>query len=300
MRRKIIKQGNDSYTLTLPVKWVRRNHIDSKAEVELCEEDNKIVVSPVSANNIKECTVSIKDRTERDLVLTLSRLYKNGYSQMTLTDVTSVLLKKIEDVLEKELSGIEISMVEGNKCVLEVTSEPRGDNYQVLLRRIFFIIQESVSLIIDNRELGKVSKLAEKAKSHQRFCKRFIVNNLKTEDGYDEYSLLSYIIIIETDLRRISELMIKHKAPLSKQVKDEFVVLLDIVKRMSSAFFKKDVNELYSINKRVIELMSAGINKLSSVKEKEIYHFYLEILRIIYSSLMPMVSLAASDGKQKV
>ena len=35
MRRKIIKQGNNSFTLTLPIKWVKENSIEKQNEVEV-------------------------------------------------------------------------------------------------------------------------------------------------------------------------------------------------------------------------------------------------------------------------
>ena len=33
--RKVIKQGNQAYTITLPIKWIRNNHIEAGDEINL-------------------------------------------------------------------------------------------------------------------------------------------------------------------------------------------------------------------------------------------------------------------------
>ncbi len=45
MRRKIIQQGNNSYTLTLPIGWVRDENILPGTEVIVEQEDKHLIVS---------------------------------------------------------------------------------------------------------------------------------------------------------------------------------------------------------------------------------------------------------------
>jgi phosphate uptake regulator len=35
MKRKIIKQASQAYTITLPIEWIRKNNISEKSEVDL-------------------------------------------------------------------------------------------------------------------------------------------------------------------------------------------------------------------------------------------------------------------------
>ena len=46
MRRKIIKQGNNSYTLTLPIKWIRQLNLDKESELEIEESQHKLTLTP--------------------------------------------------------------------------------------------------------------------------------------------------------------------------------------------------------------------------------------------------------------
>ena len=44
MRRKLIKQGKESYTVTLPIKWLKR--YKAKDEIEVIEKDSTVEIRP--------------------------------------------------------------------------------------------------------------------------------------------------------------------------------------------------------------------------------------------------------------
>ena len=35
MKRRIIRQANQAYTITLPIEWIRKNNLDKASEVNL-------------------------------------------------------------------------------------------------------------------------------------------------------------------------------------------------------------------------------------------------------------------------
>ena len=45
MRRKIIKQGHNTLTITLPSKWVRANKVVPTDEIDVVEKGNKLIIS---------------------------------------------------------------------------------------------------------------------------------------------------------------------------------------------------------------------------------------------------------------
>ena len=45
MRRRIIKQGNNSFTSTVPIKWIKENNLEAGDEIEVFEEDNQLIIS---------------------------------------------------------------------------------------------------------------------------------------------------------------------------------------------------------------------------------------------------------------
>jgi len=50
MRRRIIKQGNKSFTLTLPIAWIRKNKLDQGEEVDIAIKDNLLQIIPTSVS----------------------------------------------------------------------------------------------------------------------------------------------------------------------------------------------------------------------------------------------------------
>jgi len=73
MRRRIIKQGNHSYTLTVPVTWIRDQKLEQGGEVEVNQEDNNLIISlpkdvKVGETSIKLPTKNYNERTLRNIL----------------------------------------------------------------------------------------------------------------------------------------------------------------------------------------------------------------------------------------
>ena len=44
MKRKVVKQGHNTLTITLPAKWAKKNNLGPSCEVDLVEIKNNLVV----------------------------------------------------------------------------------------------------------------------------------------------------------------------------------------------------------------------------------------------------------------
>ena len=44
MKRKVIKQGNNTLTITLPKKWTTRYHVKAGDELDLYEKDRGLII----------------------------------------------------------------------------------------------------------------------------------------------------------------------------------------------------------------------------------------------------------------
>ena len=45
MKRKVIKQANQAYTITLPIEWVRKNKISKNSEVDIQIREKTLMVN---------------------------------------------------------------------------------------------------------------------------------------------------------------------------------------------------------------------------------------------------------------
>ena len=54
MKRKIIKQGHNTLTITLPSDWVKRFNLQGGNEIDLIEKDNGLFLTTEKINSIKK------------------------------------------------------------------------------------------------------------------------------------------------------------------------------------------------------------------------------------------------------
>ena len=47
MKRKIIKQGHNTLTMTLPSDWVRKLNLEAGEEVDVCENNGSLVIKHI-------------------------------------------------------------------------------------------------------------------------------------------------------------------------------------------------------------------------------------------------------------
>ena len=59
MKRKIIKQGHNTLTITLPSKWVKKLNINERDEIDVNEENNNLIISAKENNEEKKASFDI-------------------------------------------------------------------------------------------------------------------------------------------------------------------------------------------------------------------------------------------------
>src|SRR3989338_5644432 len=137
MKRKIIQQGNNSYTITLPIKWVREQNLKDD-EVEVGEEDDKIVISIPKEARRKEkyARVKIGDYHKRTIKNILNNFYRKGFDKVSVAFEDKEQIGEIKKAT-KDLLGFEVVEENGKECVLQNIAEPSGEKYEAILRKIF-------------------------------------------------------------------------------------------------------------------------------------------------------------------
>ena len=83
MRRKLIKQGNGSYTITLPIKWVRKI---KKSEIEIIEDKGSLILIGEELFEEKKVILKEKFMLANTLRSILAGYYRQGINDITLTN----------------------------------------------------------------------------------------------------------------------------------------------------------------------------------------------------------------------
>lgn len=321
MKRKIIKQGHNTLTITLPSKWVQRFNVAAGKEIELIEKENGLFISLEKIDDSKKTEFNISGMDIPLIWKYLMAVYREGYKEVLIKfDPTERLENpykffsqhKLDSEHKKEMKkgtviealqgfisrfiGFEI-IEQGRDYILvkemgEITSK-EFDNSQ---RRVFFLIQQMAEEILQALKTSNYSLLSHMHdvdinldKFHD-YCIR-ILNKTESKSSNKSalhFSILYLLELIGDEYKNISHHLYHEK----HQIKFENVQLIaSLVKEQFdtyySLFYKFDKEKLSKISQIDSEIYFniSGIYKKSEEEEKEILHHLRMISRYINALL---------------
>lgn len=129
-KRTLVKSGTSSFTLALPIDWIRRNKLDKGSEVTIAENEVGELVLSTSANNFhptKEFyTIKLNEETSDILYWILLRAYLRNYTSIIIEGKD--LLTKAPPILSRLNNFIGLNIIEQNKEAIVLKNYSANDN----------------------------------------------------------------------------------------------------------------------------------------------------------------------------
>ena len=92
MKRKIIKQGHNTLTITLPSEWTKRFNVKAGSEVDLVEKDNGIFFTTEKADENKTAEIDISPMDNPTIWKYMMSIYREGYDEIRVKFDTNMKL----------------------------------------------------------------------------------------------------------------------------------------------------------------------------------------------------------------
>jgi antitoxin component of MazEF toxin-antitoxin module len=305
MKRKLIKQANSAYTVTLPIKWVRENNLEAGTEIDVDLIDHDIVITVDRKPTKSEYTLKITSQNEYFIRVLLNNLYRKGYDKVTITYESKKQYIVIKDITKKLLLGFEITSHENNKVIIENITEPNDEKQEILLRRMFLMIKESLTLLQNDlkdksfNNFTIVKENTEKVGAYDNFCRRNISKKKFSEKNVNFYwGLYNYLLLIQHSILHLYE-----HVPLNKTLKLSPSVikippqLLHNFDQVYTGHFKKDITLIKRSNNKSNVLLNDVIlkkTKKSPGEEAIILYYFGELARTIYLTSAPIIGILMS------
>ena len=200
MRRKIIKQGTATLTVSLPAKWTKKLNLRAGDEVEVEEHDSSLVLGSLAVPKKKEITIEVTEANKHDIKQILTHLYRKGLDTIVLKGVSTSALSQISATVKDLLLGFEVTERDGKQCKITNISEPTEEKYDVLLRRAFLIIKEIHAMLAHDFKTGSFpnSKEIEELRKQQDKFILFCMRILTRERGsMIEWELLKSLMHVQ-------------------------------------------------------------------------------------------------------
>jgi phosphate uptake regulator len=178
MKKRLTAQGpkdRKSYTVTLPIDWVKEEGLDAVKEVELEMVGHKIVISPYKET--EKVTFINGENYRHAIVKAVQGLYRMGVDEIKLQFESNDILEETSDLIEQVLIGYEI--IEQKKdyiLIKEITKESEED-FKVIFRRIFLLLIE----LSESENVVQTRIVDKNVKKLINYCQRILVKKGHTD-----------------------------------------------------------------------------------------------------------------------
>jgi phosphate uptake regulator len=237
MKRKIIKQGYNTLTVTLPIKWAKKLNLKAGDEVDVSEEESELIVR---AKGKKVPRKAILDIRYLDLMSrrSLAAMYKAGYDEVEVIYSDPKQLKPIEGAVDLECMTYEIVKVTKDRCIIKKISDASDKEFDSLLRRTVYLLKSMIDDLdeaIKDKDYARIEQIQGLEKVNNKFthyCRRAL-NTI----GYKDAKKTSAMYTIVEQLENVA---------------DEFKFLcIDLVANKKDRISKKTISLLQDVKKSI-------------------------------------------------
>ncbi len=194
MFRKIVKQGNSAYTLTLPANWIKSNNLDFGDYVELTESNQNIIISTSKSDKIEIVDLDLQNVSRPEMFQILINSYISGFDKICVKHKD---LKTILDVAN-EFTGMILEENTDDYAVF--SSVILKDNLEVnnLIRKTGFYLKDlsnKLSLVAAGKlSLNDYKRLEKVMDKNILYILRFLN---KYEDVSHSYTKFLYAYVFD-------------------------------------------------------------------------------------------------------
>jgi phosphate uptake regulator len=314
MKRKIIKQGHNTLTITLPAEWTKRLNIEAGKEVDIEERDNGLFISTEKNGKKKHAEFNIEGMDIPTIWKYFMAVYREGCDEVVVRfnpkmefespykfhsqhrlDLKYKKTREKITVLEAMQNFvnrfIDFEIVEHGKdyVVIKEMGELTSKEFDNSLRRIFLLIQQMTEETLEAIKTNNPKLLSHTHdvdinldKFHD-YCIRILnrVSNKEPRKTALLFSILYMLELIGDEYKTISHHLLYDFSPKTSLKNIEY--LAEVTKKQIDTFYdlyyKFDSKKIASLSEidKSLYLTVNNIYKKASEDEKEVYHH----LRII-------------------
>ncbi|MFA4953211.1 MAG: AbrB/MazE/SpoVT family DNA-binding domain-containing protein [Candidatus Pacearchaeota archaeon] len=270
MKRKIIKQGHNTLTITLPTDWAKKLNLNSGDEVDVCENSGSLMINGKQHLQAQSTTIDITGFSVPMIWRFFQSAYREGYDEIKLVYdpnkknqegafdfYTSQLAyekmgekkqyKPVIDMIHELVSrfvGVEIIEHGRGYCVIREMGELSAKEFDNSLRRIFLLIDElfeDINYKIENNIIGDIN-ICKEIHTIDRSVDRFVdyccrINNKINDSSFQKnkpimFSTLFLLEMLGDEFKYIGT----HLASTKKKI-DEVLSFANIVREHFNLYY---------------------------------------------------------------
>ncbi len=278
MKRKVVKHGYATLTVSLPSIWVKKHGIKQGDEVEIALQRKSLIINPERKKSSKFVEIHIPT-SEKFSPRDITRLYVLGYDEIKVTFQD----KNVISLIEREISyllGFEIVTVTENTCVIKNVAQGIEEQFENMLNRLLFILismgeELEEGLKRSNYDKVKLTLTKEiECNKLSLFCRRmFNIQDYQGEKNpYILYTLITMIEATMDEFRFLAEFVLTHKPKIRKEI-FTFFQYINKMNRSFYSLFKHFDQELFIQFRMERKMAEKNVEKFYKLGSSNIYVF---------------------------
>ena len=239
MERKLVKQGRNALTVTLPAKWLKQHGLGPGGSVFMQERNHEVIIQTQSLAERKEISLDLTGVARSMFFHQVTGKYLEGYDRIVLIHDNPLVAQEVPELL----LGMIIEEHSATKTILKsVIAVPDEDFLAILRRSMFMLLQQSktINLVAQGKaSLEQVKKDEMLLNCNLFYCLRYLNKYMQAEKAYNYFLLCATLEEAGDQLKAIA----KH---IGKNAK-----LADIIIKGVEGYvlnlFQKDVTKVYTL-----------------------------------------------------
>lgn len=297
MKRKIIKQGNDTLTITIPRRWARNYGLEAGNEINLEEREKSLVLTTENEINLEKCSICVANMQPM-IRRTLFALYQKGYDEINITFDSSREMSLVQ-MSVNELIGMEIVDQERKNITIKELAHPDYSEFDNILRKTFMLIsnisKESLEAARkgDTDHLNTIAQRDKDVNKFTNFCRRALIKK-----GYHDFRKTAPMFFLVVELEKIGDLyrdlcryIASNKIRIGKEEARLFENVNSFYQDLYDLFYRFEIKKLSSIGakkddlNREIESLYGKISK----KNTKILFYLSTIAELVFDMNGPLI-----------
>jgi len=290
MKRKLVKQGAATMTISLPSTWIKKFHVKEGDEIDVNESGNILEISTEKATSFKKIEL---DHTSSYFFTknNLTQLYMLGYDEIIIHFKDDTVPKQINERVS-ECIGFEVIDQSEEKIVVKSISSGLEEEFDTILRKVFLSVKEigeSVYKALKNKEFSRLKQIRQMETINNKFA--VFLMRLLSKKGYKDpdrtsqaYDMIQNLERTADEYKYICDSYIDHKKTIDKQVLALLKELNEYYEVVYSLFYVFDTQKRKIIYQDRKVLKNKAMGFLKNNKEIILSHHLIMLSERIYNT----------------
>lgn len=206
MKRRIVKHGKSTLTISLPSSWVKKNNLKPKSDIEVEEKGPNLIIKTKKGEEFLKTSLDIKDNYKTGIRYICS-FYRKGCDELHISYDDPSYLARIEQCLAEDILGYEIVKNGKTWCVIKDIPGTKFEGFNTLINRIWIMLTSIANDLYesmkekDKATIEGIKSLDTRINKFTNYCIRVL-----NKKGHPDYKNIPIYYRLLRELEEIGDL----------------------------------------------------------------------------------------------